>query len=97
MNVPYINMDKTDILHDANESIEKLELDFDTIFKNTCTGYRPDKEGKSHGLTGADVERILAFNAFGRRDPIEYLQPWDEVVGQALKLEKQHREEDTHA
>ena len=97
LNVPYINMDKTDILHDANESIEKLELDFDTIFKNTCTGYRPDKEGKSHGLTGADVERILAFNAFGRRDPIEYLQPWDEVVGQALKLEKQHREEVTHA
>ena len=89
-------MNKTEILRDSDESITKLELDFDTVFKNTCTGYQPDKDGKSHGLTGADVERILAFHSFGRRDPIEYLQPWEEVVEQALKLERLH-ESDSQA
>ena len=61
LNLPYLNMDKADILEDAGHSIEKLGLDFDTVFRNTCTSYQPDKAGRSHGLTGSDVERILAF------------------------------------
>ncbi len=93
LHVPYINMNKTDILRDASESLEKLNLDFDTVFRNTCTSYQPDKDGKSHGLTGSDVERILAFHEFGRPDPIQYRDSWEEVVEQALILERQHKED----
>lgn len=93
LHVPYINANKTEILQDANKSIEELGLDFDTVFKNTCTSYQPDKDGKSHGLTGSDVERILAFHEFGRPDPIQYRDSWEEVVEQALKLEQQHKQD----
>ncbi len=95
LNLPYLNMKKTDILGDAKKAIEKLELDFDTIFRNTITSYQPDKDGVSHGLTGSDVERILAFHAFGHPDPVQYRGSWDEVVAQALKLEKQFQEDST--
>jgi len=44
-------------------------------------------------LTGSDVERILAFHEIGRVDPIEYLQPWEVVVEQALAMEKSHQSE----
>ena len=87
MYLPYLNDDKVGILKDAQESIAHLGLDFETIFRNTCTSYQPDSEGRSSGLTGSDVERILAFHALGLQDPIEYQLPWDEVVKQAVQLE----------
>ena len=93
LNLPYLNMDKADILEDAGHAIEKLGLDFDTIFRNTCTSYQPDKDGKSHGLTGSDVERILAFQKYGRPDPVEYRSPWDDVVRQAVRLERQFKQD----
>jgi 7-cyano-7-deazaguanine synthase len=40
-------------------------------------------------LTGSDVERILAFHEFGRQDPVEYVESWEEVVKQALAMETQ--------
>lgn len=88
--LPYLNMDKLAILKDADASIQKLELDFETIFRNTCTSYQPDPAGRSHGLTGSDVERILAFYRFGRPDPVGYVEPWEKVVKQALTMEKMH-------
>ncbi|MEM7785045.1 MAG: 7-cyano-7-deazaguanine synthase [Planctomycetota bacterium] len=90
LHIPYIEMDKTAILKDAAESIDKLKLDFDTIFRNTCTSYQPDREGKSHGLTGSDVERILAFHKFGRPDPLEYREPWETVLNKALEIEHRY-------
>jgi 7-cyano-7-deazaguanine synthase len=93
LHLPYLNGDKLSILQDASLAIETLGLDFDTIFRNTCTSYQPNSEGKSHGLTGSDVERILAFHRFGRRDPVEYVDSWEQVVEQALHLQKRHREE----
>jgi 7-cyano-7-deazaguanine synthase len=93
LSLPYLNLDKLAILQDAEGSIKQLDLDFDTIFRNTCTSYQPDPSGRSHGLTGSDVERILAFHRFGRPDPVGYVEPWDEVVKRALKMEKSHFEE----
>ncbi len=81
--LPFLNFDKADILRDAQRCIEQLELDFDTIFANTLTSYQPDPAGRAHGLTGSDVERILAFDELGLRDPIEYAQPWETVVAEA--------------
>jgi 7-cyano-7-deazaguanine synthase len=77
-------------LIDARESIDRLGLDFDTVFRNTCTSYLTDSAGRSHGLTGSDVERILAFHRCGWVDPVEYQSPWPEVVNQALALERQY-------
>lgn len=91
--LPYLEADKCEILRDADQSIRELGLDFDTIFRNTCTSYQPDGQGRSHGLTGSDVERILAFHRFGRPDPLDYIDPWEKVVNQALLLERRHIQE----
>ena len=85
--LPYIDGDKETILIDALESCNKLEIDFDTIFRNTNTSYNPDSKGRSSGTSGADVERILAFHAIGREDPVEYVTSWNEVLQGALKAQ----------
>ena len=85
--LPYIDGDKESILLDAIESCAKLNLDFDTIFANTNTSYDPDKDGRSSGKTGSDIERILAFNAIGRKDPVIYQQDWSEVLSHALSVQ----------
>lgn len=91
LELPYLTVDKGTILADAMRACDDLNLDFETVFRNTCTSYQPDSEGRSHGMTGSDVERILAFHQVGRRDPLDYQQPWDEVVAQALQLESEFR------
>ena len=87
--LPYIDMDKKDILLDAQNSIDELGLDFDTIFKNTITSYNPDVNGLSSGKSGSDIERILAFNKINKKDPIDYQDSWEDVVEHALEVEKE--------
>lgn len=77
---PYLHGNKTTILQDCLENCAKLELDFDTVLKNTNTSYNPDEQGRASGKSGADVERVEAFLNIGRKDPIIYQQPWEEVV-----------------
>ena len=89
-NLPYINGDKVTILRDALISCQKLGLDFDIVFANTNTSYNPDEDGRSSGTSGADVERILAFHAIGRRDPVEYVTSWEDVLEGALKAQLRH-------
>ena len=90
--LPYLDGDKETILRDAEQSIEKLNLDFDTIFANTNTSYNPDEQGRSSGKSGADIERILAFNAIGRKDPVPYVEDWSKTLEHAIKVEKEHKE-----
>ena len=78
--LPYIAGDKHTILKDAETSIAKVGLDFDTIFKNTNTSYEPDELGRASGRTGADIERIEAFVKLGRKDPVEYQKSWEELT-----------------
>ncbi len=92
LEIPYLHYDKAQILIDGQKSISQLGLDFATMLRNTLTSYQPDERGRSHGLTGSDVERILAFHRCGLIDPIEYRLPWPEVVRQATALEKTFRE-----
>lgn len=84
--LPYLHWDKARILNDGRQAIEELRLDFEQVYRNTCTSYLPDSDGRSHGLTGSDVERILAFHQIGLSDPLEYRRPWNEVVAEALLL-----------
>ncbi len=88
--LPYIDGDKETILRDALISCQKLDLDFDTVFANTNTSYNPDSQGRSSGTSGADVERILAFHAIGRKDPVEYVNSWEDVLRGALKAQLRH-------
>jgi 7-cyano-7-deazaguanine synthase len=90
--LPYIGGDKESILRDSEKSLDKLELDFDTVFANTNTSYDPDEMGRSSGKSGADVERILAFHAIGKEDPVLYVKPWPEVLQDAINTEIQHKE-----
>ena len=87
--LPYIDGDKESILKDAIISCNSLGLDFDTVFRNTNTSYSPDELGRSSGKTGADVERILAFHAIGRKDPVQYVEDWDTILEHAIETEKQ--------
>lgn len=80
---PYMSFNKTDILKDCYDNCKILNLDFYHIMKNTNTSYNPDKEGKSSGTSGADIERIEAFINLGLKDPIEYTHSWDKVVKNA--------------
>ena len=93
--LPYIDGNKETILRDAEVSISKLGLDFDIIFSNTITSYNPDNHGRSSGTSGSDVERILAFHAIGRNDPIQYVKPWDDVLYNALKTDREFKEANT--
>jgi len=84
--LPYIDGDKESILLDTLDACDKLGLDFDTVLANTNTSYNPDAQGRASGKSGADVERILAFHAIGRVDPVEYVEPWEVVLKNALEL-----------
>ena len=90
--LPYIGGDKETILKDAEKCLDRLGLDFNTVFANTNTSYDPDEMGRSSGKSGADVERILAFHAVGRADPVPYVKPWPEVLQDAINTEKKHKE-----
>ena len=90
--LPYLDGDKYTILKDAEKSIDKLDgVDFNTIFANTNTSYNPDHLGRSSGKSGADVERILAFHQLGKKDPVEYVDTWENVLEGALQLEKEYQ------
>ena len=56
--------------------------------------YNPDNEGRSSGKSGSDIERILAFHKIGRRDPIEYIEPWEKVLQNAITTEKDFKDEE---
>jgi 7-cyano-7-deazaguanine synthase len=89
--LPYLDMDKAGILLDAEVTTEALGLNFDDVFERTLTTYDPTPDGKSHGKTGSDIERILAFHAVGRRDPFPYVAGWDAVLAHALGEDRRHR------
>ena len=90
--LPYLDYDKSYILKKALKSCNVLGLNFDDIFSNTLTSYNPDELGRSSGKSGSDVERILAFNSINRKDPIEYVMDWEEVLKHALETEKRFNE-----
>ena len=72
---PYLNGDKYDILKDGAKCCDKLGLDFDTVYANTNTSYKPISiagEWYSDYKSASSVERVEAFIKLGRPDPVEY-------------------------
>ena len=79
--------------HRLMHVIDKLDnVEFNTIFANTNTSYNPDEQGRASGKSGADVERILAFHQLGKKDPVEYVDTWKNVLEGALQLEKEYQQ-----
>jgi 7-cyano-7-deazaguanine synthase len=82
---PYLHTDKFGILQDGLICCDKLDINFDEIYKRTNTSYKPYPSGNSDYKSAASVERIEAFLKLGRKDPVIYedengLASWDTVV-----------------
>jgi 7-cyano-7-deazaguanine synthase len=90
---PYNSTDKTGVLSDGLNNCNNLGLDWKEIYKRTNTSYAPTKDGKAHGYTGADVERVLSFYNLGIVDPVEYVDGWNKVLEYALNEEEKFNQE----
>ena len=69
---PYLNTDKFGILKDGEVLCDKLGVEFDEVYKRTNTSYKPYPSGNSDYKSASSVERIEAFIALGRKDPVQY-------------------------
>ena len=84
---PYLDGDKFDILKDGAECCDKLGLDFDKVYRNTNTSYKPiniSGTWYSDYKSASSVERVEAFLKVGRPDPVAYADEsgpvsWDVV------------------
>ena len=74
---PYLYGDKFDILQDGLKCCDELKIDFDEVYKRTNTSYKPSLEGLSDYKSASSVERIEAFLALGRKDPVQYIDVWE--------------------
>jgi len=91
---PYLNGDKYDILKDGVECCDKLGLDFDTVYANTNTSYKPiniDGTWYSDYKSASSVERVEAFIKLGRPDPVTYAEgdrvvSWNHVKTEVEKV-----------
>jgi 7-cyano-7-deazaguanine synthase len=75
VSTPYLYDNKFSILCDAEQSCKKLGVDFDFIFSNTNTSYKPVMHNDvwySDYKSASSVERIEAFIRLGRPDPVNY-------------------------
>ena len=70
--IPYIDTDKLGILKDGEVLVDKLSIEFDEVYKRTNTSYKPYPSGNSDYKSASSVERIEAFIALGRKDPVIY-------------------------
>ena len=85
---PYLEMNKFDILKDGEEACQKLGLNFDEVYKNTNTSYKPiqhENTWYSDYKSAASVERIEAFIRLGRPDPVAYADETGPVSWETAK------------
>ena len=72
---PYLNGDKFDILKDGARCCDKLGLNFDEVYRNTNTSYKPiniNGTWYSDYKSASSVERVEAFLKVGKPDPVAY-------------------------
>jgi len=96
---PYLHADKFGILEDGLKACEKLNLDFNEVYKRTNTSYKPiqlqvgnylnNLQWFSDYKSAASVERIEAFIKLGRPDPVAYA---DETGPVSWEVAKAHVE-----
>ena len=69
---PYLDTDKLGILKDGEVLCDELNINFDEVYSRTNTSYKPFPSGNSDYKSASSVERIEAFIALGRKDPVQY-------------------------
>ena len=69
---PYLEGDKFTILQDGEILCDELGINFNEVYKRTNTSYKPYPSGNSDYKSASSVERIEAFIALGRPDPVQY-------------------------
>lgn len=82
---PYLEVTKFEILEDGLKACETLDLDFNEVYKNTNTSYKPYPSGNSDYKSAASVERIEAFIKLGRPDPVQYEDETGPVTWEVAK------------
>jgi 7-cyano-7-deazaguanine synthase len=82
---PYLATDKFGILQDGEILCAKLKIDFNEVYKRTNTSYKPYPSGNSDYKSASSVERIEAFIALGRKDPVQYEDETGEVDYEVAK------------
>ncbi|MDA8685585.1 7-cyano-7-deazaguanine synthase [Robiginitalea sp.] len=82
---PYLDTDKFGILQDGEILCAKLKIDFDEVYSRTNTSYKPFPSGNSDYKSASSVERIEAFIALGRKDPVQYEDESGEVDYEVAK------------
>jgi 7-cyano-7-deazaguanine synthase len=83
--IPYIDTDKLGILQDGEKLVTELGIEFDEVYKRTNTSYKPYPSGNSDYKSASSVERIEAFIALGRPDPVQYEDETGEVSYEVAK------------
>ena len=107
---PYLHGNKFTILEDGEYLCEYLEIEFDEVYKRTNTSYKPIShfipvEVNSQMIktahwfsdykSASSVERVEAFIALGRPDPVAYADEtgpvsWETVVEHVSKVLASH-------
>ena len=82
---PYLKTDKLGILKDGLVLCEKLGIGFDEVYSRTNTSYKPFASGNSDYKSASSVERIEAFIALGRPDPVQYEDETGPVAWEVAK------------
>ena len=85
---PYLDGDKFDILKDGVECCNQLGLDFDTVYANTNTSYKPiniNGTWYSDYKSASSVERVEAFLKLGRPDPVRYADESGPVTWETVR------------
>lgn len=88
---PYLHLMKYDILRDGEKCCTELGLDFDEVYRQTNTSYKPMKHKVRYSdgtigeewfadfTSGSSIERIEAFIKLGRPDPTSYADDFGPV------------------
>jgi len=82
---PYLNTDKFGILQDGEILCAKLKIEFNEVYSRTNTSYKPYPSGNSDYKSASSVERIEAFIALDRKDPVQYEDESGEVDYEVAK------------
>lgn len=80
---PFMFLDKSEVLAAGVKAMKSLgfnEEEVEFVLAHTHTCYNPSETGKACGRCGSCNERILAFEANGMKDPVEYQDSWEEVL-----------------
>lgn len=101
---PYLESDKYGILVDGLVMCDKLDLDFDTVYSNTNTSYKPIKinnEWYSDYKSSSSIERIEAFIKLGRPDPVNYADEtgpvsWEVAMKHGESVIREYQKSEVH-